>query len=78
MPLPKSKPTPPSKPKATPKVMPKSSGPSPRGSAKKGATKRITAGPNTGFGPKGNIFPGTAEQRKELYEKIWWYWFSRC
>ena len=65
--LPKSKPTPPSKPKATPKatpkVMPKSSGPSTRGSAKKGATKRISAGPNTGFGPKGNIFPGSSEER---------------
>ena len=62
-PLPKSKPTPPSKPKATPKVMPKSSGPSTRGSNKKGATKRISAGPNTGFGPKGNIFPGSSEER---------------
>jgi len=59
MPLPKSKPTPPSK----PKVMPKSSGPSTRGSAKKGATKRISAGPNTGFGPKGNIFPGSSAER---------------
>ena len=63
MPLPKSKPTPPSKPKVTPKAMPKSSGPSTRGSAKKGATKRISAGPNTGFGPKGNIFPGSSEER---------------
>jgi hypothetical protein len=43
--------------------MPKSSGPSTRGSAKKGATKRITAGPNTGFGPNGNIFPGSSEER---------------
>jgi len=66
MPLPKSKPTPPSKPKATPKVMPKSSGPSTRGSAKKGATKRISAGPNTGFGPKGNIFPGSSAERAAL------------
>lgn len=63
MPLPKSKPTPPSKPKVTPKAMPKSSGPSTRGSSKKGATKRISAGPNTGFGPKGNIFPGSSEER---------------
>ncbi len=62
MPLPKSKPTPPSK----PKVMPKSSGPSTRGSAKKGATKRISAGPNTGFGPKGNIFPGSSAERAAL------------
>ncbi len=61
--LPKSKPTPPSKPKVEPKAMPKSSGPSTRGSSKQGATKRITAGPNTGFGPKGNIFPGSSEER---------------
>lgn len=66
MPLPKSKPTPPSKPKAAPKVKPKSSGPSTRGSAKKGATKRISAGPNTGFGPKGNIFPGSSAERAAL------------
>jgi hypothetical protein len=66
MPLPKSKPTPPSKPKVTPKAMPKSSGPSTRGSAKKGATKRISAGPNTGFGPKGNIFPGSSAERAAL------------
>jgi hypothetical protein len=63
MPLPKSKPTPPSKPKVEPKAMPKSSGPSTRGSSKQGATKRISAGPNTGFGPKGNIFPGSSEER---------------
>ncbi len=59
MPLPKSKPTPPSK----SKVMPKSSGPSTRGSAKRGASKTISAGSNTGFGPKGNIFPGSSEER---------------
>ena len=49
-----------------PKVAPKAaqpSGPSTRGSAKKGATKRISAGPNTGFGPKGNIFPGSSAER---------------
>ena len=63
MPLPKSKPTPPSKPKVEPKAMPKSSGPSTRGSSKQGATKLISAGPNTGFGPKGNIFPGSSEER---------------
>ena len=63
MPLPKSKPTPPSKPKVEPKAMPKSSGPSTRGSSKQGATKPISAGPNTGFGPKGNIFPGSSEER---------------
>lgn len=56
-------------PKATPKAMPKSSGPSTRGSSKKGASKVITAGPNTGFGPKGNIFPRNSEQRKELMKK---------
>jgi hypothetical protein len=65
MPLPKSKPTPPSKPKATPKAA-QPSGPSTRGSAKKGATKRISAGPNTGFGPKGNIFPGSSAERAAL------------
>ena len=32
--------------------------------AKKAApSKVISAGPNTGFGPKGNIFPGNAEER---------------
>ena len=41
----------------------KSSGPSTRGSNKRGATKVISAGPNTGFGPKGNIFPGSAAER---------------
>ena len=54
------------KPKVAPKATPKAvqpSGPSTRGSAKKGATKRISAGPNTGFGPKGNIFPGSSEER---------------
>ena len=32
-------------------------------------SKVISAGPNTGFGPKGNIFPGSAAQRKELMKK---------
>jgi len=41
----------------------KSSGPSTRASNKRGATKVISAGPNTGFGPKGNIFPGSSEER---------------
>ena len=52
-----------------PKVAPKAaqpSGPSTRGSAKKGATQRISAGPNTGFGPKGNIFPGSSAERAAL------------
>jgi len=31
--------------------------------------KRITAGPNTGFGPKGNIFPSNAAERRELMAK---------
>ena len=76
--LPKSKPAKPAKPKkASPggtnkgadpkKAMPKAgSGPATRGSAKRGATKIITASKNTGFGPKGNIFPGNAEERKAL------------
>jgi len=29
-------------------------------------TTNFTAGKNTGFGPKGNIFPGNAEERKAL------------
>lgn len=32
-------------------------------------SKVISAGPNTGFGPKGNIFPGSAAERKELMKK---------
>ena len=31
--------------------------------------KRITAGPNVGFGPKGNIFPSSTEERRELMAK---------
>jgi hypothetical protein len=31
--------------------------------------KNITAGKNTGFGPKGNIFPTSPEERKELIKK---------
>lgn len=31
--------------------------------------KRITAGPNVGFGPKGNIFPSNAAERRELIAK---------
>lgn len=74
MPIPKSKPSKPTKRKdlgtvKARKVTPqkdapaKSSGPSTRGSNKRGATKVISAGPNTGFGPKGNIFPGSAAER---------------
>lgn len=44
----------------------KPSGPQTRGSQKRGATSRITAGPNTGFGPKGNIFPSNAAERAAL------------
>ena len=44
----------------------KPSGPQTRGSQKRGATPRITAGPNTGFGPKGNIFPSNAAERAAL------------
>ena len=73
-PLPKSKPSKPTKRKdlgtvKARKVTPqkdapaKSSGPSTRGSNKRGATKVISAGSGTGFGPKGNIFPGSAAER---------------
>jgi len=74
MPTPKSKPSKPTKRvdlgtvkarRVTPQkdAPAKSSGPSTRGSNKRGATKVISAGPNTGFGPKGNIFPGSAAER---------------
>ena len=45
---------------------PRASGPSTRSGAKRGAAKTITAGSNVGFGPKGNIFPSSAEDRKRL------------
>lgn len=32
-------------------------------------SKNITAGGNVGFGPKGNIFPSNAEERKKLMNK---------
>jgi len=48
---------------------PRVSGPTTRGSAKRGATARITAGPNVGFGPKGNIFPKDAADRRRLMAK---------
>jgi len=44
----------------------RASGPSTRSGAKRGATKIITAGKNTGFGPKGNIFPKNAADRERL------------
>jgi hypothetical protein len=64
-------PTKPVPPVSTPTPKPKAqkrkpSGPATRGSQKRGATKLITAGKNTGFGPKGNIFPSNAEERKAL------------
>ena len=73
-PTPKSKPSKPTKRKdlgtvKARKVTPqkdapaKSSGPSTRASNKRGATKVISAGSGTGFGPKGNIFPGSAAER---------------
>jgi hypothetical protein len=43
-------------------------GPGPR-PKKAEPSKVISAGPNTGFGPKGNIFPGSAAERKELMKK---------
>lgn len=68
MAMPKSKPAKqgPAKPTKAPKKAAQPSGPSTRGSAKRGATKPISAGKNTGFGPKGSIFPGNAEERKAL------------
>ena len=44
--------------------------PTKEGAAAKRMPKRtnITAGPNTGFGPKGNIFPKNAEDRKRLMD----------
>ena len=73
-PTPKSKPSKPTKRvdlgtvkarKVTPQkdAPAKSSGPSTRASNKRGATKVISAGSSTGFGPKGNIFPGSAAER---------------
>jgi hypothetical protein len=32
-------------------------------------SKNITAGGNVGFGPKGNIFPSNAAERKKLMDK---------
>jgi len=53
----------------TPTTQRRASGPATRGSAKRGATARITAGPNVGFGPKGNIFPKDAADRRRLMAK---------
>jgi hypothetical protein len=66
--MPKSKPAKqgPAKPSKAPKKAAQPSGPSTRGSAKRGATKPISASKGTGFGPKGSIFPGNAEERKAL------------
>ena len=58
--------------KATPtndyKAKKREGGPGPR-PEKATPSKVISAGPNTGFGPKGNIFPGSAAERKELMKK---------
>ena len=51
------------------KVERKPSGPQTRGSQKRGATKIVTAGKNVGFGPKGNIFPKDAADRRRLMAK---------
>ena len=37
--------------------------------AQKRRATRITAGPNVGFGPKGNIFPKDAADRRRLMAK---------
>lgn len=78
MPLPQSKPAKPTKPKRAkpggvgkgqdPKKAPPraGSGPATRGSAKRGATKTVTAGKGVGFGPKGNIFPSSPAERAAL------------
>ena len=75
MPLPKPKPAKPKRAKPggigkgqDPKKAPPraGSGPATRGSAKRGATKTVTAGKNVGFGPKGNIFPGSPAERAAL------------
>ena len=57
----KPKPRPKSKKSSEPKVK------KPKEKAK--VTKKITAGPNVGFGPKGNIFPSNASERKKLMDK---------
>jgi len=44
----------------------KATGSGSRGSARVGATKRVSADRNTGFGPKGNRFAGSAEERAIL------------
>jgi len=57
---------------AKPKPKPKSKKSEPKvkkPKAKAKVTKKITAGPNVGFGPKGNIFPSNASERKKLMEK---------
>lgn len=51
------------------KTTPRASGPSTRSGAKRGATKIVTAGKNVGFGPKGNIFPKDAADRRRLMAK---------
>ena len=63
-PKPKAKVTPPMpKPKDKDRKTPRKQ--EPKAAAPKKTTS-FTAGKNTGFGPKGNIFPGNAEERKAL------------
>ena len=69
-----SKKAPAKKPQAMPKPRPKSIKPAaPKKVTQNVAPKmkrtNITAGKNTGFGPKGNIFPSSEKRRKELMEK---------
>jgi hypothetical protein len=67
MPLPKSKPKKPARtpdtkkidPKGRPKKTPDTKKIDPKG-------RPVSAGKNVGFGPKGNIFPSNAEERKAL------------
>jgi len=69
-----SKKAPAKKSQAMPKPRPKSIKPTaPKKVTQNVAPKikrtNITAGKNTGFGPKGNIFPSSEKRRKELMEK---------
>ena len=59
-------------PKPRPKTKTALPKPRPKGTqnvAPKMKKTNITAGKNTGFGPKGNIFPSSDKRRKELMEK---------
>ena len=54
---------------ALPKPRPKAASKATQNVAPKMKRTNITAGGNVGFGPKGNIFPGSSKERKELMEK---------